>query len=79
MYYLERSKAFIKEQSKLKLTNEQYAKLIVYIDKLLSSKPLPPEARDHLLQGDWIGYRELHISGDLLLVYKIENETLYLT
>jgi mRNA interferase YafQ len=44
----------------------------------LNEKELPKEARDHSLSGNWNDYRELHVSGDLLLVYKIEMGTLYL-
>ena len=45
---------------------------------LLKEEGLPTESKDHELKGNWQGYREFHISGDLLLIYKIENEILYL-
>lgn len=35
--------------------------------------------RDHALQGNWKGYRELHIQPDWLLVYKVDNKKLILT
>jgi len=76
---LKRGKTFLKDIKKIDFTNEHYARYAVYLGKLISGEILPSEAKDHSLKGDWIGYRELHISGDLLLVYKIENETLYLT
>ncbi|MBM6675804.1 type II toxin-antitoxin system YafQ family toxin [Olsenella uli] len=34
--------------------------------------------RDHALKGEWGGYRELHISGDWLLVYRINEDELQL-
>lgn len=34
--------------------------------------------RDHKLQGAWMGYRELHIQADWLLIYKIDKGTLTL-
>lgn len=34
--------------------------------------------RDHVLTGEWEGYRELHVQSDLLLVYKIESDILTL-
>ena len=37
--------------------------------------PLPPEWLDHSLGGEWQGYRECHIGGDFLLVYKLEEST----
>lgn len=34
--------------------------------------------KDHSLTGNWKGYREIHIEGDWLLIYKIEKEELQL-
>ena len=36
---------------------------------------LPPEWLDHSLGGEWQGYRECHIGGDFLLLYKLEEST----
>jgi mRNA interferase YafQ len=35
--------------------------------------PFPPEWLDHPLTGDWAGYRECHIGGDFLLIYKLDD------
>lgn len=35
--------------------------------------PLGPEWRDHALVGDWKGYKECHVGGDFLLIYKIDD------
>jgi mRNA interferase YafQ len=40
---------------------------------LVSGHPLPPENLDHDLHGEWQDYRECHIGGDFLLIYKISN------
>ena len=45
---------------------------------LASESELPKKYRDHALTGDLIGFRELHILPDWLLVYKIENNDLIL-
>ena len=37
----------------------------------LNDGPMPPEWKDHPLEGKFNGYRECHVKGDLLLVYKI--------
>ena len=37
---------------------------------LQEGRPLPTIYKDHSLIGDFLGYRECHIKGDLLLVYK---------
>jgi mRNA interferase YafQ len=43
--------------------------------------PLPPEWFDHALTGAWTGFRECHVGGDFLLVYRIDAagsfETVY--
>ena len=35
--------------------------------------PLDPEWKDHELKGNWSGYRECHVGGDFLLIYKLEK------
>ena len=39
---------------------------------LESETPLPPQNREHLLQGKHTGYLECHIEPDWLLIYKID-------
>jgi mRNA interferase YafQ len=38
-------------------------------------QPLPPALRDHKLAGNFVGRRECHLSGDWLLIYKLEGDT----
>ncbi len=45
---------------------------------LLSDEPLPERLRDHPLRGDWVGYRDLHIEPDWLLLYRKTDEALML-
>ena len=78
MLTLERSKVYKKDIRKLLFSNQHYAKYILYIGYLLDNKVLPREANDHSLNGKWLGYREFHISGDLLIIYKIIDEVLFL-
>lgn len=40
---------------------------------IANDAPLGPEWKDHLLKGGWEGYRECHIGGDFLLIYKIND------
>ncbi|MDR2168310.1 MAG: type II toxin-antitoxin system YafQ family toxin [Clostridiales bacterium] len=48
------------------------------VEKLRMGIRLPPKNFDHKLTGDWKGYRECHVAPDWLLVYKFENNTVYL-
>jgi len=69
-------KAFTKGLQKSKLNSSNTAKLFLYISLLLDKEDLPLEARDHKLIGNYKDTNEFHISGDLLVVYRIKNNTL---
>ena len=49
------------------------------VEKLLNQEQLDPKYKDHALKGDYVGYRDCHIKSDLVLVYKIQNDTLFLS
>lgn len=74
-----RTKTFQKEYAKIKMSDTHYAKYLTYLAILLKDELLPPDAKDHSLLGDYDNFREFHISGDLLIIYCIENEILKLT
>mgnify|MGYP006348537909 FL=1 len=76
---LELVRSFRKDINNLRFSNEHYVKYIVYLSKLLSKEPLPPEALDHALKGEWQDFREFHISGDLLVIYRIDGDIIRLT
>ncbi len=72
-------KVFIKDMRTVRLAETQAAKLFVYVAKLLNDEPLPAEAKDHALQGEWNDFRELHLGGDMLLIYQTDEQQVYLT
>ena len=76
---LKRHKQFNKDFSKVKLTDEQFGKFILYIGELLKNQNLPIEARDHLLNGEWKSFREFHLGGDMLIIYIIKDNFIWLT
>jgi len=78
MLKLFRTKTFLKDYRKIKFTDKLYLKYILFIGNLLKSEPLPSEAKDHSLKGNWKEYREFHVSGDLLVVYRTVEDTLEL-
>ena len=41
----------------------------------LNDEPMSPEWKDHQLEGKFNGYRECHVKGDLLLLYKIRQSS----
>lgn len=71
-------KTFTKEVKKAKLNPTNTAKLFMFISLLLNEEELPSESRDHELTGNYKDTKEFHISGDLLVVYRVEDSTLEL-
>ena len=61
------------------MTDSHYAKYIKFLSMLLDEKELPLEARDHDLIGNYSGFKEFHVGGDLLVIYCIEDDILRLT
>ena len=78
MLNLKRHKRFKKDLEKVTFTDKQFEKFIRYVSLLLKGKTLPIEAKDHLLIGDWKDFREFHLGGDLLVIYKIDKTDLIL-
>lgn len=47
--------------------------VIAAMNLVTSRLPLPAFYLDHALKGHYQGYRELHVGGDYLLVYKVDD------
>jgi len=71
-------KEFSKAIQRAKLNPSNTAKLFMYISLLLNEEELPNQAKDHALIGNYKDTREFHISGDLLVIYRVEMDTLEL-
>jgi mRNA interferase YafQ len=58
----------VKRQEK---SGKRMEKLHAVIGWLRTHHPLPPSHKDHVLKGQWKGFRECHVGGegDWLLVY----------
>ena len=78
MLNLFRTKTFLKEYRKIKFTDKLYLKYVLYVGSLLKEERLPVEAKDHPLKGNFADYREFHVTGDLLVVYRVKEATLQL-
>ena len=70
---IKRHKKFLKDFRNTKLSDSQFEKFVYYINSLREDKPLPPEARDHQLIGNYKDCREFHLGGDMLIIY-LKNE-----
>jgi mRNA interferase YafQ len=82
MYRLRKSKKFEKSYQKIKrsgkLKKEVEKDLYKAINTLLKKEKLQENFKAHQLKGELREYRECHIRGDLLLVYKIIEDELIL-
>ena len=81
MYTIRRSKDFETSAQRLKnsgIKSSLKKKIEQTIDILANGQKLPLSYKDHNLNGEFSEYRECHIKGDLLLIYKIEKENLIL-
>ena len=78
MLIVKRQKTFLKDLKKVQLSDKHFSKYIIYISRLIEENILPSEACNHPLKGIYDGYHEFHISGDVLVIYKIKNDELWL-
>ena len=69
-YELEYGHQFVRDLKLAKRRGLNMEELKSITDMLQEGKPLPKKCRDHLLVGNYEGYRECHINPDWLLIYK---------
>ncbi len=79
MLTLHPTSKFKKDLKRIKKRGYDISKLDKVIIMLLNQKELPETYLDHPLSGNYIGFRECHISPDWLLIYMINNDKLILT
>jgi mRNA interferase YafQ len=79
IYEIKKTAKF-KKELKIAIKRKYDIALLEEIVCLLAcGKPLPEKHKDHVLVGNWAGYRECHITPDWLLIYRIEDDVLVLT
>ena len=69
----------MKDYAKTKLSDSQFEKFISCLHFLKDDTPLPPEAKEHNLKGNWKNFKECHLGGDMLLVYAVFDNEIVLT
>ncbi len=69
---------FKKDVKRVERRGYEMKKLSVVIAALLENEPLDQQYKDHLLKGNYAGTRECHIAPDWLLIYKADDEVLFL-
>lgn len=74
MLKLQTTTRFEKDYKKVSKSGRGMKKLKQVMMLIASEQVLPRELRDHKLVGNYQGRRECHLSGDWLLIYKIESD-----
>ena len=69
---------FRKDIKRLKKRGKDLAKLKEIVLRIVEGQPLEPKHRDHPLTGPWSGSRDCHIESDWLLLYRADDNMLYL-
>jgi mRNA interferase YafQ len=69
------AKAFSKDWERLSRAGRHDLGRLKAVMLLLiaNDAPLGAEWKDHALKGEWSGYRECHVGGDFLLIYKLDE------
>ena len=62
---------FKKDFKRLRSSGKDLDKLASLISLLQNGDELSPVHRDHSLIGNWSGWRECHLGGDWLLIYRL--------
>lgn len=74
MFAIVPSKRYVKSLRRLHRSGKLGAKarddLADVLDYFVQGKRLPAPYADHALEGEFSGYRDCHIRGDLLIVYR---------
>jgi len=78
MKRIEQSRSFIKSSKKCGRRGLDMSKLLNVIGLLAGDMDLPERCRPHKLSGNYADNWECHIEPDWLLIYKYDEEALYL-
>jgi mRNA interferase YafQ len=71
MLQVEYTGQFKRDLKLSKRRNKNLESLQKIMKLIENEQPLSVRLSDHVLSGNWVGHRELHINPDWLLIYKI--------
>jgi mRNA interferase YafQ len=78
MLEIKRHRLFKKDIPKIRFSDSQYNKYIKYLSLLASNDNLPKEALNHSLKGNWSGFQEFHLGGDMVVIYRFTDDEIEL-
>ena len=73
-----RSSQFKRDVKRAGKRSKDIGKLRSLLTLLIKERPLPQGCLDHVLKGDWKGFRDAHIESDWLLIYRVAGNELHL-
>ena len=66
---------FKKDAKRVKKRRKKIDKLKTLMTHIIREETLDSSYKDHALKGTLLGYRDAHIEGDWVLIYKITGNT----
>lgn len=69
---------FKKDTKKAKKQHKDLNTVLEIAEVIITGQTIPVKYKDHQLNGDYVGHRELHIEPDWLLIYKLSHDELRL-
>lgn len=78
MKQLIQSSKFKKDLERMKKRGKNRDEFLVVLTLLQSGAAIPPKYKDHALTGNWLGYRDVYVENDWLLIYEATEESVFL-
>jgi mRNA interferase YafQ len=78
-YKIKQTTQFKKDIKRLKSRGKNFDRFKKILEKITMRTKLPPRACDHPLKGLWVGFRDCHIDGDWIVIYKVDDKNLTVT
>ena len=78
-YGVRKTSRYKKSLKKMLKRGKDIKKLTNVVLKLANGEQLPPQYKDHPLNGDLAGLRDCHIENDWVLLYEIKDNLLILS
>jgi mRNA interferase YafQ len=65
------SKAFRRDLRRAEKRGMDLEKVRQAIALLVSGSDLPAQLKDHALKGEWLGFRDVHLEPDWIVIYRV--------
>ncbi len=69
------TKPFKRDLKKYQHRRDVVKELYEVISTLAKEEPLDPKKKDHNLIGGYVNYKECHVKNDVLLIYRVDQDT----